>query len=616
MPFRRHDARRRPQAGGMHLSSSSASLSSLSSSNSSILPADPSSNSSHSDIAAPPSAFPAPKTHLPPDIILPAPRSSSLIPSMGQVQSRSPSDLVAPPPSPTSGSAGFRLKRVFGSRKKKSEDFSPSGLVTVAPLPMGKSRSVMTQASSTAPSTSAPKPPHQPSVSAGPGYPISPFTRHVLAEHSSAPPSKPLPESHLPGTINNPPPPSDQRTSVVATTPGFTTALSGAENAEDVANVMRRPKKKDSDFEVMKEDWRKSDSTMTSYNTARPRSRASGGTRTPRPVSMAESLHSTNTVVPTGRRLSALLTEAEFVMTEEGVSRSVTSLTRKTSPSGPSKSRKRHSISLSFTSPLPSNQPAPPAPSSEGHSSSRPVFHHRPSGEVATLSRTTASGVFGPSRNVDSQSTNDIRGNSVALSAAASPLRSLPHQPPPSPTQHHGSLRQTAITVTSGLAPAAGFAMGFGKRAVERMGRAFGNLGSGHNTSGHSSSSSSISGMDDFGRSGSNVSLASHSSQSHAGKGKQRRTPNAPSGAWSVNTLSSSSTGHADTESVYTGPTLGIRLREPMRNSAGIYVIGGLVFGRDLKSCVRDTAIDAIRLATPTLDTSQLSEAIFPLPTR
>jgi len=158
--------------------------------------------------------------------------------------------------------------------------------------------------------------------------------------------------------------------------------------------------------------------------------------------------------------------------------------------------------------------------------------------------------------------------------------------------------------------------MGFGKRAVERMGRAFGNLGSGHNTSGHSSSSSSISGMDDFGRSGSNVSLASHSSQSHAGKGKQRRTPNAPSGAWSVNTLSSSSTGHADTESVYTGPTLGIRLREPMRNSAGIYVIGGLVFGRDLKSCVRDTAIDAIRLATPTLDTSQLSEAIFPLPTR
>jgi len=41
---------------------------------------------------------------------------------------------------------------------------------------------------------------------------------------------------------------------VVATTPRFVTALSGAENAADVANVMRQPKK-DSDFEVMKEDW-------------------------------------------------------------------------------------------------------------------------------------------------------------------------------------------------------------------------------------------------------------------------------------------------------------------------------------------------------------------------
>ncbi|KAH9956913.1 hypothetical protein BC827DRAFT_1157555 [Russula dissimulans] len=533
---------------------------------------------------------------------------------MGQVQSRPPSELAVPPPSPTSGGAGSRLKRVFGSRKKKSEDISPNALVTtVAPVPigMGKSRSVMTPASSTASSTSAPKLPQQPSVSAGPGYPISPFTRYVPAGHSSAPPSKPLPESHLPGAIINPPPPSDQRTSVVATTPGVTTALSGSENAEDVANARRRPKKKDSDYEVMKEDWRKSDSTMTSYNTARPRSRASGGTRTPRPVSMAESLQSTNTVVPTGRRLSALLTEAEFIMTEEGLSRSATSLTRKTSPSGPSKTRKRQSISLSFTSPLPSNQPAPSAPSSEGHSSGRPAFHHRPSGEVATLSRNAASGVFGLSRNGDPQSTNNIRGNFVALSAVASPPHSFPHQPPPSPTQHHGSLRQTAITVTSGLAPAAGFAMGFGKRAVERMGRAFGNLGSGHNTSGHSSSSSSISGMDDFGRSGSNLSLASHSSQSHAGRGKQRRTPNAPSGAWSVNTLSSSSTGHTDTESVYTGPTLGTRLREPMRNSAGVFVIGGLVFGRDLKSCVRDTAIDAIRLATPTSNSSQLVSTVL-----
>ncbi|KAI9509177.1 hypothetical protein F5148DRAFT_797744 [Russula earlei] len=617
--FRRHDARRRPLPGGVHLSRSSASLSSLSSSSSSTPPSGPPSNACHSDIADPSPTFTAPKSHLPPDTILPVPRSSSLIPSMGQVPSRSPSDLAVPPPSPTvppsSGGAGSRLKRVFGSRKKKSEDVPPNALVIVAPMPvgMGKSRSVMTPASSTA-SSPAPKLPQQPSVSAGPGYPTSPFTRHLPAEHTSDPPLKPLPESPPPRSITSSPSPSDQGNTLIAATPAISAALqyvSGAELGGDVANVMRRPRKKDSDHEVIKEDWRKSDATTTSYYTVRPRSGASGGTRTPRPVSMAESLHSTNTVVPPGRRLSALLTEAEFIMTEEGMSRSsTTSLSRKTSPSGSSKTRKRHSISLSFTSPLPPGPPATSATTSEGLSSSRPVFHHRPSGDVAT-SRAAANGIIGPLQNGDSQSAGThIRGNLAALSAAPSPPRSLPHQPSSSSGQP-GPLRQTAITVTSGLAPAAGFAMGFGKRAVERMGRAFGSLGSGHNVSGHSSSSSSISGMDDFGRSASNVSLASHASQTHTGKGKQRRTPNAPSGAWSVNTLSSTSTGQTDNESVFTGPTLGTRLREPMRNNSGAFVVGGLVFGRDLTTCVQTTAIDAIRLAPSTSDTSQLVSAVL-----
>jgi len=73
----------------------------------------------------------------------------------------------------------------------------------VAPLliEMGKSRSVM-RASSTTPSTSAPKLLHQPSISAGPGYPVLPFTQHVPAERSSVLLSKPLPESHLPGSKN------------------------------------------------------------------------------------------------------------------------------------------------------------------------------------------------------------------------------------------------------------------------------------------------------------------------------------------------------------------------------------------------------------------------------
>lgn len=603
MHFRRHETRHHAQTGGVHLSSSSASLSSFSSSTSSNLPAAPPSDSCRSDIAARPSIFTAPNCHLPPDTILPVPRSSSLLPAMGQVQSRSPSEpaAAAPPPSPTaptsSGGAGAKLKRVFGGRKKKSEDISPTPTLASMSPGMGKSRSAMAPVPSAVPSSSAPMLPQQPSVSAGPGYPTLPFTRHVSAEHPSVPPPKPLPESPPSGLINDQPLPSDQRSSIIPATSGISAAIQYISETENATNVLRRPKKRDSDYEVMKEDWRKSDSTTTSYYTVRPRSVASGGTRTPRPVSMAESLHSTNTVVPTSRRLSALVTEAEFIMTEEGVSRS-TSLSRKTSPSGSSKTRKRHSISLSFTSPLSSNQPTPPvpAPSSESRPPARPTFTHRPSGDGATLNKAAASGIIGPLHDNDSSRSvgSHIRGNLEALSTATTAARSASQQTQPSQSQH-GSIRQTAVAVTSGLAPAA---MGFGKRAVERMGRAFGSLGSSHNASGHSSSSS----LSDFGRNASSVSLASHASQT--GKGKQRRTPNAPSGAWSVHTLNS------DSESFgFTGPTLGTCLRGPMHNSAGTFVIGGLVFGRDLKACVHDTAIDAIRLAPPTSGNSQSGEA-------
>lgn len=579
MPFRRNETRHHAQAGGVHLSSSSASLSSFSSSTCSNAPAAPPSDSTHSDIVAPPSSFTAPKCLLPPNTILPGPRSSSLIPAMGQVQSRSPSELaVPPPPSPTvptfSGSAGSKLKRVFGGRKKKSEDISADPTALLVPMPpgVGKSHSAMSRVPSLAPSFSAPMLPQQPSVSAGPGYPTVPFPRPLPAEPPSVLPSKPLPESPSSGPINNPSLPSDQRNSIIAATTGVSAAIqyiSDTENAGDTANVMRRPRKKGAEQEVVIEDWRKSDSTTTSYYTVRPRSGASGGTRTPRPVSMAESLHSTHTVVPATRRLSALVTEAEFIMTEEALSRS-TSLSRKTSPSGSLKTRKRHSISLSFTSPLSSNQPT----SSE---SRRPAFLHRPSGDEATLSKAAAGGIIGPLNTSDSRSAGShIRGNLEALSAATSATR--PSSPQASSSQsQHGSIRQTAITVTSGLASAAGFAMGFGKRPVERVKGVFGSFGSGHKAS-RSSTSVSLSAGTDFGRHASNVSLVSHDPESFG----------------------------------FTGPSLGTCLRGPMRNSAGGFVIGGLVFGRELSACVQDTAIDAVRFAPPTSGDSQSGEAHCP----
>ncbi|KAI0268623.1 hypothetical protein BC834DRAFT_968086 [Gloeopeniophorella convolvens] len=617
MPFRRQDPAHRAQPGGVRLSPSNASLDSFSSSaSSSIFPAAPPSNSSQSDIATPdrslhasPSAL---KSRLPPDTIFPVPRSSSLLPAMGQAPSRPQLQQPVPPPSPSkspsSGSAGSRLRRVFGGRRKKSDDVSPhpAPILSPVPSPMGKSRSVTTPAYLTV----APDYPHRPAASAGPGYPSS------LSRHPSPAdyPPKPLPEPPHADPNHGASSSSDQRSSIMPTSPGISAALqyiSENENADDVGLVMRRPRKRDSDHEGNKEDWRKSDSTTTSYYTVRPRSGTSGGARTPRPVSMAESLQSNSTVVPAGKRLSALLTEAEFIMTEEDVTHSgPTPLSRKTSPSGSSKARKRHSISLSFSSPLPSNQPASSGYSSDAHSS-RPGFKHRPSGDVPTLSRAAANGIIAPSRSEDSHSTGShIRGNlaawSTANTAPPSAARAL-LPPPPSPSQP-GHLRQTAISVTNGLAPAAGFAMGFGKRAVERMGRAFGSLGSSHNGSGHSSSSSSIAGMDDFGRSASNLSVASHFSQAQTGKGKQRRTPNAPSGAWSVNSTSSVSTGHTDQESFGQTLSLGTRLRGPMRNASGTAVVGGLVFGRDLKSCVRDTAIESVR-ASPAPAESQTGEA-------
>ena len=617
MPFRRHETRRRAHAGpgGVHQSSSSASLSSFSSSTSSTLPAAPPSDSSHSVIAAfdrslHSSPFSAFNNRLPPDTILPVTRSSSLYPTMGQSPSQPRQYPADPPPSPTvpvtPGSAGSRLKRVFGGRRKKSEDIPPSSSPTLAlpPMVMGKSRSATTPSSSASSLSSAPRFPQQPSVSAGPAYPASSFTRHVPAELQSVPYSKPLPESPPPDPPNSLPSPSDKRSSIVIVPSSAALQnISGNEDAEDVSIVLRRPKKRDSDHEVMKDDWRKSDSTMTSYYTVRPRSGASGGTRTPRPVSMAESLQSTSTVVPAGKRLSALLTDAEFIMTEDMTRSGATALSRKTSPSEPSRARKSRSVSLSFTSPLSSNKPTTSA-SVDGHPS-KPVFKHRPVGDVATLSKTAANGIIGPLHGGGSQSTG-IRGNLAALSAATTVPPSLarpsPQQPPTSSGQH-GSQRQPATTMIGGQA--AGSAMRFYKGAAGFV-RALGGLGGLGSSSGNPSSSPAITGMDDFGRSASNASLASHVSQTRTGKGKQRYTPNAPSGAWSVESLGSSATGQTDPESfVVTSPTLGICLRGPMMNSSGVPVASGLVFGRDLKACVQDTAVDAVRLAPATQGSSQ-----------
>jgi hypothetical protein len=72
---------------------------------------------------------------------------------------------------------------------------------------------------------------------------------------------------------------------------------------------------------------------------------------------------------------------------------------------------------------------------------------------------------------------------------------------------------------------------------------------------------------------------------------RRRRTPNAPSGSWSMASQSSSTL--ADSESFSTtGPFLGKCLRGGLRlTHSGAGVGGGVVFGRPLRTCVRETAI-------------------------
>jgi len=72
---------------------------------------------------------------------------------------------------------------------------------------------------------------------------------------------------------------------------------------------------------------------------------------------------------------------------------------------------------------------------------------------------------------------------------------------------------------------------------------------------------------------------------------RQRRTPNASSGG--TYSIASISTNGSDSDGFMMGsePQLGIVLRGSMLNRHGGAVVGGVVFGRELKECVRETAV-------------------------
>ncbi|KAL1942667.1 hypothetical protein VTO73DRAFT_4907 [Trametes versicolor] len=626
------------------LSSSSLS-SSLSSSRASsdLLPAAPPSNSSQSDIAASDrsvsSLSSSSKGRFFPLVLTSAPPRSASLANMGQGQSR---PTVSPPPlSPapsTTSSTGGRLKRAWAGRRKKSEDitalFSSSQRMeksASAPPPsampdlgeprlerppsrgaggpkllnlqnvFGGKRAAQQPKPGKSSSPVPPSPPPKPvSGSSGQRIPsLAPPT--TPAKDAQFTPAAPIPR---PSTSSRSPP--EQRHFLEGRE-----ATASAVATEKAAGVQEKEK--------TKEDWRKSDSTMASHSTIRPG--ALSGNRSPRPVSLAESSHSANTIVaPVNKRLSALITDAEFTMFEEADSGAADETgfrppaSGRPSPTGSMKARNRRSASLNLGNLRKAAHQDTPSRPSGPHSPGR-IMSDSPlalSRDTPTLTRAAAAGIIAPvNAGGSAQATgNNIRGHLAAWSAVPNPPpatraeRPLPAPPPPQPRRPPGAphpppvnptFRQTAVSMTGSLAPAAGFAMGFGKRAVEKVGRAWGGFSSSaSNHSGYSSSSST------GGASTSSVKVSDansgYASSPQSGPSVWRGRRKAPHGFSGGSSISSFTSTSSEDHFMPSGPQLGRRLRGPKLSSSGVSIAGGLVFKRDLPTCVRETAIDDVQI--------------------
>ncbi|KZT71058.1 RhoGAP-domain-containing protein [Daedalea quercina L-15889] len=628
--------------------SSSSSLSSNAPSD--ILPAAPPSDSSQSDIATdlsrvsvvynpPPATFPA-KSHR-----FFAKALTQRSTSMGQVLS--PTSVVSPPRPASPSNGGGRFKHAFG-RRKKSEDLTAIFSSAIGKgkergssdyVPPGASTSDLshtTSSSRAADSTSLRnnKLPHALQAASN-KLNVYGKQKTTGGQSPKAPTFSGAP----------PPPPKEAYSSPPLTTPQTSlrqprhdanAPLPALPKETQRSPVSAATSPMQESRERLKEDWRKSDSTMTSHVTIRPGALA--GNRSPRPVSLAESSHSGHTIVPVNKRLSALITDSEFNVVEEGPGdhsdddsashADDEGLVRRTgsprprpsgSPSGSIKTRNRRSMSLnvgpghrsSMVEPvaaLPGRLPSVLGAHSQGVSIGAPspsLSTTTSSRDNPTLTRAAASGYIAPLNTVGVQQStgSNIRSRLVpwmSASAGNTPTQAHPGKAIPVQSKEPSSLRQTAVSMTGGLAPAAGIAMGLGKRAVERVGRAWGGFGSssgpssGASTISQSSSVSSVTSSDQGHVLGRTMSKESSAAFGGIVKKKRRFGP-----APSVSSVTSSSAASEADAFLTTGPGLGRRVRGPKRTPSGASVIGGLVFKRDLQTCVAETAIDGFDKTVP-----------------
>jgi hypothetical protein len=534
---------------------------------------------------------------------------------MGQAQSTGPS----------------KLKRAFGPRWKKSDESEKDE--------KDKNSDRSGDDHSSIPAQAQPQIPLSTSMTLSTSNPPpSSIARHIvrlaprkLSMSSSVPPPtiqstpdpSPAPPSLSPQLCTKPDPSADDNAPVIINSPGISAAVQFMRQQEStqtparsddpsspfqhVEPVRRALRPNDS---PTKDDWRKSDSTLASHITIRP---GAGLPRTTRPASFAESAHSVNTIVPSSRRVSVIVPDSDLV--EENDSDSDDEMEAVVTPVPPPQSASTPSLGLtnasrrqsSFFGSMTSFHPRIESePESSPSHHSRSMSRGRLLGPSKVLSpiwtEANEHGVLSSGNEQPRSVGSGIRGRLAAWTS-----NNNRPSPPPSPTfepnqsanpKLPGGFRQTTLSISGNLAPVA---IDLGKRAMERIGRSWGSKS--NPLSIQSSSKSDLTSnsgpppsykgkFSEYinrshpGNSGSSHSITLSSSSKH-----KRRTPDGPSGTWSISS-SQSSVSIDDKMSMQSGAAslnFGRIIRGPL--SIG----GGVVFGRPLADCVRDTAVDEVK---------------------
>lgn len=522
-----------------------------------------------------------------------------------------------------------KLKRAFGPRWKKSDENEKEETGKNKDRSGDDDGSIPTQAvpqnlSSVSPPFSTSNPPP------------SSIARHLgrLAPRKLSI-SSPAPPPIQPAPIPSPPPPSstsqpcpkpdptvEENVPAIINSPGISAAVQFMRQQESPQSPARsddpppaqhvepqRRTQSHNDSQA-KDDWRKSDSTMASHVTIRPEA---GLARATRPASVAESAHSVNTIVPSSRRVSVIVPDSDLVEENDSDSEEVEAMPAADFPSqssstpslGLTNPSHRQSTLFGSTTSLHSRIENGPGPtvSHQSHSTSnrQQLGHSRALPSVWT--EANEHGVLSSTNEQSRSIGTGIRGRLAAWTSH----REHRISPPPSPAVETnrpvspklpGGFRQTTLSISGNLAPAA---IDLGKRAMEKIGRTWGSKSI--HPPVQSSSKSDLASISTpppsykgkfseyIHRSHPNNSGSSHSiSLSNSSKHK-RRTPDGPSGTWSISS-SQSSVSIDDKISLQPGAN-GLNFGRIVRGP--LNVGGGIVFGRRLADCVRDTAVDDVK---------------------